>query len=106
MSITERISLSDAIADLRSQIQTAVAQGAGAGIKFLAEELTVEFQLVAGTAGKTGGGVKFYIFNADANVETNTALTQKVILKMKVVEGPENGSVKIKSKGRKGELAG
>lgn len=105
MSITERVSLSDAIADLRSQIQAAMTQGAGAEVRFLAEELTVEFQLVAGTSGKAGGGVKFYIFNADANVETNTALTQKVTLKMKIVDESGTMPLLINDEGDEGELA-
>lgn len=86
MAITERVSLSAALANLRQEIETTMTAGTKSKVKFLVEDVTIEFQLVAGTDAEAGGGFKFYIFNADAKLKTNDALTQKLTVKLKVID--------------------
>jgi hypothetical protein len=86
MTIMERVSLSDALANLRHEVEKTMVAGADSKVKFLVEDVTIEFQLVAATDAKAGGGFKFYLFNADAELKSNEALTQKLIMKLKVVD--------------------
>ena len=70
-------------------------QGAGSDLKFQIEDIEIELQIGTTKGGKGGGGVKFWVYNAEAEVNASQAKTQKLKLKLKPVEGPNKEPVKV-----------
>lgn len=81
-----RIPLSDLIAELRKELTTTKSQGEGHDLKLQVEEAEVELQVVVTQEEGMGGGVKFWVLNAEANEKSANATTQKIKLKLKPLD--------------------
>lgn len=79
----DKIPLSETLAELRKELLEAQWEGQGSDLKFLIEDIEIELQVVTTKGGKGGGGVKFWVYNAEAEVNTSHAKTQKLKLKLK-----------------------
>ncbi|MGZ8947163.1 MAG: trypco2 family protein [Methylococcaceae bacterium] len=79
-----KIPLPEMLAQLRLDLAQAQAEGEGSSLKFQIEDIELELQLVATQKADGGGGVKFWVINADAKYEGSQALTQKLKLKLKL----------------------
>jgi hypothetical protein len=65
---------------------------------FEVEDLTLEISFVATTSKGGGGGIKFWVVNADANVKYDDQSVQKVVLKLKAAEPAQDEPFGLPSK--------
>lgn len=85
-----RIPLSDLIAELRQELATAKYKGQGQDLKLQVEEAEIELQVIISKEEGGGGGVKFWVLNADASEKFSNATTQKIKVKMKPLDATGN----------------
>ena len=83
-----KITLSEMLIELREELLKA-AESKDERLKLLIEQVEIELQVVTEKKAGGGGGVKFWVYNADAKVEAGEAKTQKFKLTLKPVH-PEN----------------
>ena len=81
----DKIPLSEMLAQLRKDLLQTQEEGKGSDLKFQIEDIEIELQLATTKEAGVGGGVKFWVFNADAKIDTAEAKTQKLKLKLKPV---------------------
>ena len=79
----DKIPLSEMLAQLREDLLKTQQEGKGSDLKFQIEDIEIELQLATTKVDGVGGGVKFWVFNADAKIDTSEARTQKLKLKLK-----------------------
>jgi hypothetical protein len=91
----ENIELSVMLGQLREELQAAQLQGTGSDLKFRIEDIEIELQIGTTKGGKGGGGVKFWVYNAEAEVNASQAKTQKLKLKLKPVGPDGRGEVLV-----------
>ena len=92
-----RIPLSALIAELRKELTAAKEQGEGQDLKLQIEEAEVELQAVVTQEKGIDGGVKVWVLNAAASGKSSNAATQKIKLKMKVLDA-DGGNIRISAK--------
>ena len=81
----EKFRLSDCLVELRTDLESIIASGQGSQVKFLIEDVEVDFQLVASSEAGGGGGVKWWVISAEAKCSVAEVLTQKLSVRLKVV---------------------
>src|SRR5207249_7355677 len=85
MTDTGEIALTEALAELRTEIERAITQAEDARLKFEAIDVTMEFQ-VGITRSKEGrGALKFWVFELGGGRTRSDVETQTVTLKLKPV---------------------
>ena len=82
----EKFELAECLTQLRDDLAVVAEKGEGSDIKFLIDEVVLDFQLVAGANKKAKAGFSWWIIGADAGVEASDARTQKVSMKLRVVD--------------------
>jgi hypothetical protein len=97
----DNIELSEMLGQLREELLKARGQSEGSELRFLIEDIEIELQVVTTKGGKFGGGVKFWVFNADAEANASRANTQKLKLKLKPVGGDGKGEVLVSDPDRR-----
>lgn len=80
------IPLSDVLAELRRELSKAQTAGANEAIKFAVEDVEVELQFATTREGLGEGSVKFWILESKAGLKATDAATQKLRLKLRVVD--------------------
>jgi hypothetical protein len=99
-----KIPLSKMLAQLREDLLQTQEEGKGSDLKFLIEDIEIELQLATTQEeGGGGGGVKFWVFNADAKIDTSEAKTQKLKLKLKPVNAADNSPFKAGGEDERGD---
>lgn len=96
----ENIELSEMLGQLREELLKARGQSEGLELKFLIEDIEIELQVVTTKGGRGGGGVKFWVYNAEAEVNASQAKTQKLKLKLKPV-GPDGKEIPVSDADRR-----
>jgi hypothetical protein len=96
----DRLELQKVIARLREDLTAAQKEGEGKDLRFLADEVGVELQVSVTDEGHADGGIKFWVLNASAGAKATDATTQKISLKLKVVDKAGN-PVKVSDKDRR-----
>lgn len=90
----DMIPLPKMLAQLRSDLLTARAEGEGKELRFLVEDIELELQM-ATTQDKEGGiGIKFWVLNADLKGKESAVATQKLRLRLKAEQelvNPDTG---------------
>jgi hypothetical protein len=84
--MNDKPELSDVIAQLRVNLASAQKDGEGQNLRFEIDEVEVELQLAIEKAKSGGGGVKFWVLDAKAEGKHTDTVTQKIKLRMKVVD--------------------
>ena len=79
----DKIPLSEMLAELRKELLEAKLEGQGSDLKFLIEDIEIELQIATTKEAGVDGGVKFWVYNAEAKVDISEARTQKLKLKLK-----------------------
>lgn len=93
-------SLTEAIATLRSEITTAVAQGANEPLRFALGDIELELAVVARREGGADGKLKFSILGvgaeAGASAKVGQEQTQKVRIKLSAqLHAPDGKTTEI-----------
>jgi hypothetical protein len=86
--MADRIPLSEMLAELRKELLKAQQGGKDAPLRFVIEDVEIEVQIGTTKEAGGGGGVSFWVYNADAKISVEDLRTQKLTLKLKVV-GPD-----------------
>jgi len=80
-NLVDKISLAELLGTLRKELDDAGRQGAGSDTRFRFGEVELELQVVTTKEGSVGGGVKFWVYNAEAKANLGEATTQRLTLK-------------------------
>ena len=83
MSKLNKIELAEMLAELRAQLLSAQGEGAGQDLKFEVSDVELEVQLETTKKADGKGGVKFWVYNAEAGVSGSEGMTHRLKLKLK-----------------------
>jgi len=97
----DKIPLSEMLAELRKELLEAKLEGQGSDLKFLIEDIEIELQIATTKEAGIDGGVKFWVYNAEAKVDISEARTQKLKLKLKPVGRDGKGEVLVSDPDRR-----
>lgn len=97
-TVKDLIPLPAMLAQLRSDLLEAKAEGEDKDLHFLVDDIELELQM-ATTQDKEGGvGIKFWVLNANAKGKSGTTATQKLKLRLKAQQktvAPDTGEPKF-----------
>ena len=79
----ERTELADMIVSLRRELLEAQKLGQDEGLRFRVEEAEVEIQAAVTKEAGVKGGVKFWVYNAEASGKLASQAVHKIGLKLK-----------------------
>ena len=96
----DKIELSKMLGQLRKELLDTRWEGRDSDLKFLIEDIEIELQIAATEEVVGGGGVKFWVFNAEAKIDASEVKTQKLKLKLKPV-GPDGKEIPVSDAGRR-----
>lgn len=94
-----RVGLADVMTELRREMREAATKAAKETPHFKVREVEVELQVAVTKKAKAAGGVKFWVYSAEAGGELQKQNTQTIRLKLDAVD-EEDKPFKMK-----GELA-
>jgi len=97
MDVKSQIPLAAMLGELRTELLQAQGAGAGSALLFQIEDIEVELQIAATQEAEGGVGIKFWVLDASAKLKDSAVSTQKVKLKLKVVDRQGRSDVKIHS---------
>lgn len=80
------ITLSELIADLRSELAKAQRDGQEQLPRLRVQETELELQMVVGKEVGGGGGVKFWVYNAEAKGTLSDQTIQTIRIKLKPLD--------------------
>ena len=83
MSKVKKIELAEMLTDLREELLKARRQGEGSDLRFEIADVELEVKLAATKEAGGGGGVKFWVYNADAKVSASDQSTHRLKLSLK-----------------------
>lgn len=78
--------LSEAIAAVRAGLADARSMGAGSEVKFIPEEVTLDFSIELRRGKKRGGTVKAYVLSGEAGSESAGTDAQRITIRLRVVD--------------------
>lgn len=88
-----KIELADVIRQLRAELQKAMEEGEDEGLRFRVADLELELQVAvtksAEATARAGGGLKFWIFNAEAGAEGKGAVESERIQTLRLKLDPK-----------------
>jgi hypothetical protein len=87
------LELADVLAQLRANLAQAQQEGAGHDLRFALDDVEVELHVAVTKEGTGKAGVKFWVINAEAGGKISDVTTQKITLKMKVLDKGEPAQV-------------
>lgn len=88
------LELSEAIAAVRAGLVGARAEGAGSEVRFVPEEVVLDFSIELRRSRRAGGGVKAYVLSADAGGESAGTRTQRINVRFRVTD-TEGGELPV-----------
>ena len=83
MSKVKKIELAEMLTELRTELLKARGAGADEALKFEIADVEIEVQIVATKEAEGKGGVKFWVYNAEAGVAASEGTTQRLKLKLR-----------------------
>jgi hypothetical protein len=83
MSKINQIALAEMLKDLRAELVAARSQGEDSELRFEVTDVELEVNLAATKEAGGGGGVKFWVYNADAKVSASDVRTHRLKLKLR-----------------------
>lgn len=78
-----RVSLAEAINQLRQELVKAKAGGSGKDVQFEVEDAEIEFQVGMTKEGGAGGSVSFWVFSLEATGKLASEVVQTLRLKLR-----------------------
>ncbi len=106
MSDTQKIPLSELIAELRSELVEAQKEGTGKKLRFKIEEIEIELKVGITKEVEAGGKVKFWVYEAGIKGDVKEQDLQRICLKIKPsgskgVDGESDESFEVSGRGAK-----
>lgn len=99
MSKVAKISLAEMLSDLRAELIQAQGEGAGKDVRFRIDDIELEVAMTTSKKANAKGGVKFWVYNAEAGVSGDEGTAHKLKLKLKAGGPDGKGEVVINAKG-------
>jgi hypothetical protein len=99
MSKLRKIELAEMLTELRAQLLKARGEGAGEALKFEIADVEIEVQIATTKEAEGKGGVKFWVYNAEAGVAASEGTTQRLKLKMQPI-GADGKPLAVSDKDR------
>src|SRR4051794_27968971 len=78
--------LSEAIAAVRAGLAGAKDEGAGSEVRFVPEEVVLDFAIESRRSTRAGGGVKAFVLSADAGGESAGTRAPHITVRFRVTE--------------------
>ncbi|MBF0371702.1 MAG: hypothetical protein HQL52_19875 [Magnetococcales bacterium] len=91
----EKIALPDMISHLRKNLQQAQEEGRDKDLRFAVEEVELELQVTMTDETKAGGGVKFWVYNANLEAKAASQAVQRIKLKLAPVKSDGETPVQV-----------
>jgi hypothetical protein len=85
MKSEDGIALTDAVSELRSELERAITSAQDARLKFEAIDVTMEFQVGITRSKEGSGGLKFWVLELGGGLARSDAETQTVTLNLKPI---------------------
>ncbi|MFG3286719.1 trypco2 family protein [Streptomyces sp. NPDC048111] len=85
----DAVELADMIAQLRSELSRAMADGEGEGLRFQAEKLDLELTVGVERSREPGAKVRFWVFDVHHSTRSAQTVTQRLTLTLKPVRADE-----------------
>jgi hypothetical protein len=85
MKSENRIALTDAVSELRSELERAITEAQGARLKFEAIDVTMQFHVGVTRSREGSGGLKFWVLELGGGLARTDTETQTVTLNLKPV---------------------
>jgi hypothetical protein len=95
------LELSKVLADLRDELVQAQTTGEESNLRFLIDDIEVELHVVVTGEGEAKAGFKILTFGAEAKAKGEAATTQKLRLKLKIVDKTGKSPVLISDKDKR-----
>jgi len=90
------IDLAETIQQLRSELTKAIDQGEGESLRFAVDSIDLDLQVTVSQEGTAGGGIKFWLVDANAGAKVAKQSVQTIHLKLRPErEGHENEDVMV-----------
>ncbi|MFD9905575.1 trypco2 family protein [Streptomyces sp. NPDC059063] len=83
----DAVELEDMIAQLRSALSRAMADGQGEGLRFQAEKIELELTVGVERSREPGAKVRFWVFDVHHSARSAHAATQRITLTLQPVQG-------------------
>ncbi len=83
MNKLKKIELAEMLTELRAQLLKARGEGAKEALKFEISDVEIEVQIATTKEAEGKGGVKFWVYNAEAGVAASEGTTQRLTLKLR-----------------------
>ncbi|MBF0603177.1 MAG: hypothetical protein HQL07_05720 [Nitrospirae bacterium] len=96
-----KIALAEMISSLRSELQQAQDEGKDKELRFAVGDVELELQVTVTKEGTVGGGVKFWVYEANAGGKVAEQMVQKIKIKLAPV-GSDGRSLQISDTKRPG----
>jgi hypothetical protein len=85
------IGLAEMLKTLRSELLDVQADGVDSDLKLLVVAAEIELKVVVTRKGEVGGGVKFWVYNAEAKGSLGDETTQTIRLNLRPVAAGDDG---------------
>ncbi|MFE3073470.1 trypco2 family protein [Streptomyces sp. NPDC059247] len=92
-----RIGLTEVVAALQEELAEAARAGAGRGVRFPVEGVTLEFQVAVTVDAQAGGKARFWVLELGAEAGYGRETVQTVTLQLGAPVGRDGESVRIAS---------
>ncbi len=98
--MADKIPLSDLLVELRKELLDAQNKAEQAQLRFKVEDIDLELKVGATSSGTVGGGVKFWVYNAEAKGTISTEAVQTIRLKLSPVSA-DGGDTLVSGRDKK-----
>jgi hypothetical protein len=99
MGKAKKIELAEMLTELRAQLLKARGEGAGEALKLEISDVEIEVQIATTKEAEGKGGVKFWVYNAEAGVAASEGTTQRLKLKLRPI-GADGKPLAVSDKDR------
>ncbi|MEU5633365.1 trypco2 family protein [Streptomyces rishiriensis] len=95
--------LSEAIAAVRAGLAGARDEGVGSDVRFVPEEVVLDFAIELRRSMRAGGGVKAFVLSADAGGESAGTRAQHITVRFRVTDR-DGGELPVRDRVRRDQL--
>ncbi|MFC7220132.1 trypco2 family protein [Streptomyces polyrhachis] len=90
--VENAVELADVIAQLRSELNRAVSEGADQGLRFQLGMVNVELEVVVERSREAGGKARFWVLDAQGSARSTRLSTQRLTLALQPTHSDTPGA--------------